>query len=132
MATESVPGALDVGVVQCSDTRSNRLSDYWMLTKPEINLLIAITTAIAFCTASPGELSRFPWALLLHTLLWTFLVASGAGTLNQLIELRFDAQMRRTARRPLVSGRIESRHALWFGFFLSLAVLCTWLWQQIP
>src|SRR5262249_43242641 len=30
------------------------------------------------------------------------------------------AQMRRTARRPLASGRIEPTHALWFGISLSL------------
>ena len=56
----------------------------------------------------------------LHTLLGTVFVASGAATLNQLIELRYDAQMRRTARRPLVSGRIAPSHALWFGVLLSV------------
>jgi protoheme IX farnesyltransferase len=40
--------------------------------------------------------------------------------LNQLIELRYDAQMRRTARRPLTSGRIAPSHALWFGVLLSV------------
>ena len=48
------------------------------------------------------------------------LVASGAATLNQLIESRYDAQMRRTARRPLASGRIAPSHALWFGVSLSV------------
>src|SRR5260370_33652544 len=56
----------------------------------------------------------------LHTLLGTVLVASGAATLNQLIELPYDAQMRRTARRPLASGRIAPPHALWFGVLLSV------------
>src|SRR6202035_5275921 len=50
----------------------------------------------------------------------TVIVASGAAILNQVTERRFDAQMRRTARRPLASGRIESSHALWFGISLSL------------
>src|SRR6202035_5399187 len=50
----------------------------------------------------------------------TVIVASGAAILNQVIERRFDAQMRRTARRPLASGRINSSHALWFGISLSL------------
>jgi protoheme IX farnesyltransferase len=40
--------------------------------------------------------------------------------LNQLIESRFDAQMRRTARRPIASGRIELFWALWFGISLSV------------
>jgi protoheme IX farnesyltransferase len=56
----------------------------------------------------------------IHTLLGTVFVASGAATLNQLIELQYDAQMRRTARRPLASGRIARSHALWFGVLLSV------------
>jgi heme o synthase len=120
MAVESVPVALDVAVLQRGYSRSSRLSDYWMLTKPEINFLIAITTGAAFCIGSPAPIAHFPWVVLFHTLLGTVLVAIGAGTLNQVIEQRFDAQMRRTARRPLASGRINSSHALWFGISLSL------------
>src|SRR5260370_32195897 len=48
------------------------------------------------------------------------MVASGAGTVNQLIERRFHAQMRRTARRPIAAGRIEAVLALFFGTLLSL------------
>src|ERR1700684_343333 len=96
------------------------LSDYWALTKPEVNFLIAIATLTGFYLALPGPLARFPWLLLVHTLLGTLLVASGAGTLNQYIERRFDAQMRRTARRPLAAGRLKPSVVLWFGARLSL------------
>jgi heme o synthase len=121
MATEPILAALDVQVQHPrSLARPNVLSDYWSLTKPEINFLIAVTTAAGFWMASPGYLSHFPWASLFNTLVGTMFVSSGAATLNQLIELRFDAQMRRTARRPLASGRIEPFSALWFG--ISLAV----------
>jgi heme o synthase len=120
MAVESIPVAFDVAVLRRSCSRSSRLSDYWMLTKPEINFLIATTTGAAFCVGSPAAIAHFPWGLLFHTLLGTVIVASGAATLNQVIERRFDAQMRRTARRPLASVRINSSHALWFGISLSL------------
>jgi protoheme IX farnesyltransferase len=96
------------------------LSGYWSLTKPEVNFLIAVTAAVGFWMGAPASFAHFPWTSLLHTLIGTVLVASGAATLNQLIELRFDAQMRRTARRPLVSARIEPSHALWFGISLSV------------
>jgi heme o synthase len=69
---------------------------------------------------SSAALPHFPWMPFVHTLLGTMFVASGAGTLNQLIELQYDAQMRRTARRPLASGRIAPSHALWFGVLLSV------------
>jgi protoheme IX farnesyltransferase len=69
---------------------------------------------------APASFGHFPWTCLVHTLIGTVLVASGAATLNQLIELRFDGQMRRTARRPLATGRIRPAHALWFGISLSV------------
>jgi heme o synthase len=122
MATEPILAALEVTEVPRRHglARSSVLSAYWSLTKPEVNFLIAITAAAGFWMGAPASFAHFPWASLLHTLVGTVLVASGAATLNQLIELRFDAQMRRTARRPLVSGRIERSHALWFGISLSV------------
>jgi protoheme IX farnesyltransferase len=51
--------------------------------------------------------------------LGTLIVASGTGTLNQYIERRFDAQMRRTARRPMAAGRLKPDLVLWFGVALS-------------
>ncbi len=102
-------------------TASTALADYWALTKPEINFLIGIATFAGFYLGRPSAPRGFPFLLLLHTLFGTLLVASGTGTLNQYIERRFDAQMRRTARRPLAAGRIEPSSALWFGIALSVA-----------
>src|SRR5579863_5335037 len=96
------------------------LTDYWALTKPEVNFLILVTTFAGFYLASNPSPAGFRTLLLIQTLLGTLFVASGTGTLNQFIERRFDAQMRRTARRPVASGRIESPHALRFGILLSL------------
>jgi protoheme IX farnesyltransferase len=122
MATEPILAAFDIPIVQRGHpVPSGALSDYWELSKPEVNFLIAISTGAAFCLGCPKSLVHFPWALFLQTLLGTMLVASGAGTLNQLIERRFDAQMRRTARRPIAAGRIEPIHALVFGTVLSVA-----------
>jgi protoheme IX farnesyltransferase len=121
MAAEPILAAFDVSVLERhSRARSSVLSDYWILTKPEINFLIALATVAAFCFACPQTLAHFPWTLLLRTVFGTILVASGAGTLNQLIERRFDSEMRRTARRPIAAGRIEPIPALVFGATLSL------------
>jgi protoheme IX farnesyltransferase len=95
------------------------MADYWAVTKPEVNLLIAIATFTGFCLGVPRPLREFPWLRLVHTLLGTLLVASGTGTLNQYIERRFDSQMRRTARRPLAAGRLKAAAVLWFGITLS-------------
>lgn len=95
------------------------ISDYWALTKPEINFLIAIATFVGFYLGCPSRLDPFPFLLLIHTLLGTLLVASGTATLNQYVERCYDAQMRRTAWRPLAAGRLKPSVVLWFGVALS-------------
>jgi heme o synthase len=95
------------------------IADYWALTKPEINFLISIVTFAGFCLGLPAGLHRFPFLLLIHTLPGTLLVSSGASALNQFIEWRFDARMRRTARRPLAAGKLDPASALRFGLLLS-------------
>jgi protoheme IX farnesyltransferase len=97
---------------------STLLSDYWALTKPEVNFLILITTFVGFYLAS-ARAGRFSFAGLFNTLLGTLLVASGTGTLNQYLERRFDAQMRRTARRPAAAGRVKPISVLVFGVALA-------------
>ena len=103
------------------DGRSWRstLSDYWVLTKPEVNFLILITTGVGFYLGCGSEARPLSFAGLLNTLLGTLLVASGTGTLNQYIERKFDAQMRRTARRPAAAGRLKPVAVLAFGIVLA-------------
>jgi heme o synthase len=98
---------------------SSLLSDYWALTKPEVNFLILLTTFAGFYLASARD-GRFSVARLFNTLLGTLLVASGTGTLNQYLERKFDAQMRRTARRPAAAGRLTPSTVLAFGIVLAL------------
>jgi protoheme IX farnesyltransferase len=97
------------------------LSDYWALTKPEVNFLILFTTGAGFYLGYPDRHHQFPFGVFAHTLLGTLLVASGTGTLNQFVERRFDARMRRTSRRPIPAGRLQPSAALRFGILLSLA-----------
>jgi protoheme IX farnesyltransferase len=96
----------------------SKLRDYYTLTKPEVNLLILMTTSAGYYLASRGP---FRFAGLFNTLLGTLLVASGTATLNQWMERIWDGNMRRTASRPLPSGRLSSREALIFGILLSVA-----------
>jgi heme o synthase len=99
---------------------STLLSDYWALTKPEVNSLILITTFVGFYLASANDGRPFSFAGLFNTLLGTLLVASGTGALNQYLERTFDAQMRRTARRPAAAGRLAPSAVLAFGTALAV------------
>src|SRR5580704_7520815 len=99
-------------------TLTAKLRDYYTLTKPEVNLLILMTTSAGYYLASRGPLRILA---LINTLVGTLLVASGTATLNQWMERGWDGQMRRTASRPLPSGRLSSREAFLFGILLSVA-----------
>jgi len=110
---------LAAGALPRSPAGLGVLAGYWALTKPDVNLLIGITVFAGFCLARPTASSGFPIGLLVNTLLGTMLVAGGSGALNQYFERHFDAQMRRTARRPLAAGKVEPHHALCFGMLLS-------------
>src|SRR3984885_11368867 len=95
------------------------LSDYWALTKPEVNFLILITTGVGFYLGCRNEARPLSFLALFNTLLGTLLVASGTGTLNQYIEREFDAHIRRTARRPAAAGRLKPAVVLAFGIALA-------------
>ena len=99
-------------------TLKSKLRDYYTLTKPEVNLLILMTTSAGYYLASRGPMRI--WGLV-NTLIGTLLVASGTATLNQWMERVWDGQMRRTASRPLPSGRLSGPEALAFGVLLSAA-----------
>ena len=96
----------------------SRTRDYYILTKPEVNLLILMTTSAAYYMGSSGHLN---WPGMAETVAGTLLVASGTATLNQYMERSFDSDMKRTAARPLPAGRVSALEALMFGVVLSVA-----------
>ena len=67
----------------------SQLRDYYTLTKPEVNLLILMTTSAGYYLASRGP---FQYLGLINTLVGTLLVASGTATLNQWMERRWDGE----------------------------------------
>jgi len=97
--------------------------DLFALTKPRITLLVMLTVAAGYVLAVPlarGAWGVEQWWLLLHTVVGSGLVAAGASALNQVAERDVDALMRRTARRPLPSGRLTVRDATVFSWILGL------------
>jgi protoheme IX farnesyltransferase len=96
------------------------LAAFSELLKPRLTTLVLMTTLVGFHLGYPGPMN---YLLMLHTLLGTALVAGGAAALNQLLEREYDAKMRRTAGRPLPSGRLQPRTVLIYGTTLATAGL---------
>ena len=97
--------------------RGGRVAAYVELTKPGITRLVSLTAAAGFYMAARGGIDM---AGLVHTVIGTALVASGASALNQYVERDANARMRRTASRPLPAGRVTPRQALIFACALSI------------
>ena len=98
----------------------SRLRDYAELTKARVTTLIVLT---AWCGYFLGahKLGVSSWSLgLVHALLGVALVSSGTAALNEVLESKVDARMRRTALRPLPSGRMTKAHAAAVGLSLTL------------
>ncbi len=98
-------------------TLRERLAAYAELTKPRITFLIVLTAAAGFCLASRGGVD---YLALLSSLVGIGLLSSGIATLNQYIERDLDSLMRRTADRPLPSGKLMPWEALLFGVTLTV------------
>src|SRR6476620_11548835 len=98
-------------------TARARVAAYLELTKPRITFLIVLTSAAGFVLGSRGAVN---YVQFVHALIGIALLSSGIATLNQFIERDLDGLMRRTADRPLPSGRLFPFEALWFGISLTL------------
>ena len=107
------------GVVALS-VPGSRASDFIALTKPRLNLLVLVTTAVCFYLAAPD--ATVLW-LFWPTLIGTALVAGGAAALNQVYEREADGLMRRTRLRPMPDGRLQTPEARRFGLALSIVGL---------
>jgi protoheme IX farnesyltransferase len=94
------------------------LADYVELTKPKVQSLLLFTTVATMEVAGRPSASRI--AL---TCLGGYLSAGGAGAVNHYWDRDIDAQMRRTASRPIPAGRISPAAALRFGIALAVASL---------
>lgn len=109
------------GVVAGRPAREGRLlSDLSVLAKPRITTMVVLTTGMGFLLAEQGHISAW---LLVHALIGTGLVSAGASALNQVLERERDARMRRTADRPVPSGRLHPDAALLWGVALGVGGL---------
>ncbi|MGH9169217.1 MAG: COX15/CtaA family protein, partial [Acidimicrobiia bacterium] len=84
--------------------RRERIAAYTQVMKPDIIVLLLITTVPAMILAAG---SMPPWSLVLATLLGGTLAAGGANAINCYLDRDIDAVMARTRGRPIPSHRVE-------------------------
>ena len=106
-----------------------RVQAYLSLMRPHVILLLLVPAAASMLVAAVQHPPGRPlWALLAWTMLGGALASGGAHAINQYLDRDVDGRMKRTCRRPVVTGRIAPRRALAFGLALSaLSVAQLWL-----
>jgi len=103
---------------------------YLALTKPRVIELLLVTTAPVMILAERGIPNLW---LVLWTLIGGALSAGAAGAFNCYIDRDIDRVMKRTSKRPLVTGELSDREALVFAWVLAVAstlwlgLLVNWL-----
>jgi protoheme IX farnesyltransferase len=96
---------------------------YFALTKPRVIELLLVTTAPVMILAQGGIPNLW---LVLWTLVGGALSAGSAGAFNCYIDRDIDRVMKRTSKRPLVTGELTDREALVFAWVLGVASIA-WL-----
>jgi heme o synthase len=89
-------------------------ADYFELTKPKVQTLLLFTTITSMEIAGNPKVSKIALCCL-----GGYLSAGGAGAVNHYYDRDIDAQMKRTATRPIPAGRISPRAGLTFGIALA-------------
>lgn len=103
---------------------------YLELTKPGIVLWLLIT---AFCAMVVGHRGIPPLGEMVYTLVGLGMSAGGAHAVNMWYDRDIDQIMKRTRRRPVVTGRVSPTSALMFGIvlgivaFVGMGLLVNWL-----
>jgi protoheme IX farnesyltransferase len=90
------------------------VADYVEMTKPKVQSLLIFTTVTTMYIAGDPSVG-----LVLLTCLGGYLSAGGAGAVNHWYDRDIDAQMARTADRPVASGRVSPNAALIYGIVLA-------------
>lgn len=101
--------------------------DYKELTKPNVVLLMILTSAIGMFMAVPGMV---PLDVLVLGNLGIALCAGAAAAVNHLVDQRVDQKMARTRSRPIAQGRVSNRQAALFALLMGgvgMSILLVWI-----
>lgn len=101
--------------------------DYKELTKPNVVLLMILTSAIGMFMAVPGMV---PLQVLILGNLGIALCAGSAAAVNHLVDQHVDEKMARTHNRPIAQGRVSNAQAALFAAVmgaLGMGILFIWI-----
>ena len=111
-----------------------KVKDYFQLIKFTLSFMVVFSTVVSFLIA-PNELHYVRSKVISVLLLFIggMLITGSANAINQIIEKDTDAIMKRTAMRPLASGRMGVSEATIFAIITGIVgVFILWYWFNTP
>jgi protoheme IX farnesyltransferase len=103
-----------------ANRKSNKLKDYLQLTKPSLNIMVVFSSVICYLLAPQISKTEWSWQYVGLLFLGGFLVTGSANAINMAVEKDTDAVMKRTAKRPVASGRMKAAEAWTFAVIAGL------------
>jgi len=82
----------------------NKLRDYSQLIKPSLSIMVVFSSVISYLLAP--KVVEYDWKMIALLFVAGLLVTGSANAINQVVEKDTDAMMKRTAKRPVASGRM--------------------------
>jgi protoheme IX farnesyltransferase len=92
--------------------------DYLEMTKPRVVLLMLLCALVGMFLAVPGMV---PLDVMVFGLVGIALVAGSAAVVNHIADAQIDARMARTRKRPVATGRIDTRSGMVFSALTGVA-----------
>jgi heme o synthase len=83
----------------------NKIKDYLQLIKPSLSIMVVFSSVISYLLAP--KIVEYEWTMIGLLFLGGMLVTGSANAINQVVEKDTDALMKRTAKRPVASGRMS-------------------------
>lgn len=96
-----------------------KLRDYLQLIKVSLSIMVVFSSVVSYEMAP--NIINLNWKMVWWLALGGILVTGSANTINQAVEKETDALMKRTASRPVASGRMSVSEAWVFAFVTGVA-----------
>ncbi|MES2430170.1 MAG: heme o synthase [Bacteroidota bacterium] len=109
---------------------ASKVKDYFLLIKFTLSFMVVFSTVVSFLIAPNEEhYSRSKIISVLLLFVGGMLITGSANAINQVLEKKSDALMKRTAKRPVASGRMSSTEASVFAIIAGIAgIYILWYW----
>lgn len=86
-------------------TIAGKVRDYMLLIKFSLSFMVVFSAVISYLLAP--KVVEYNWMMIILLFIGGLLVTGSANAVNQVVEKDTDALMKRTAKRPVASGRMS-------------------------